>query len=113
GKALSNGGRVTAGATGAAGEDVFDLSGRIAVITGAGTGIGRATALVLAARGAHVVLAGRREDNLQRVAGGVGRRGGRSLVVATDVLRPEACERLIETTVDELGSPDVLVNNAG
>ena len=74
--------------------DPFDLTDQIAVITGGGTGIGRATAHLLAERGAHVVLASRRVENLERVAAEVRERGRRALVVPTDVRRPEDCQEL-------------------
>lgn len=94
-------------------DDRFSLDGRVAVVTGGGTGIGRATARVLAAHGADVVLAARRVELLERTAGEVEALGRRALVVPTDVTDPEQCEALVDTTVAELGRIDVLVNNAG
>ena len=91
----------------------FQLTDQIAVITGGGTGIGRATAHVLAEHGAHVVLASRRVENLERVAAEVRERGRRALVVPTDVRKPEDCRALIERTIAEFGQIDILVNNAG
>ncbi len=85
------------------------LKGRTAVITGASSGIGRATALEMARRGANVVLAARRVDRLQDVAGECRALGVTATVVPTDVTSSEDCRRLIEAA----GSPDVLVNNAG
>jgi NAD(P)-dependent dehydrogenase (short-subunit alcohol dehydrogenase family) len=93
--------------------DVFDLSDRVAVITGGGTGIGRATAVVLADRGARVVIASRKTANLDNVAAEVRAKGGECLPVTTDVRDAEQCEALIARTMNEYGRLDILVNNAG
>lgn len=82
------------------------------VITGPSSGIGRATALAFADRGASVVLAARREDALHEVAGECTERGGRALVVPTDVSDERAVEHLAHRAVEELGRIDVWVNNA-
>jgi NAD(P)-dependent dehydrogenase (short-subunit alcohol dehydrogenase family) len=94
-------------------EPMFDLGGQVAVVTGGGTGIGRATALVFAEHGADVVLASRRTENLERVAGEVAERGGQALVVPTDVRDVEACTALVDATLERFGRLDILVNNAG
>ena len=94
-------------------DDRFDLSGQVAVITGGGTGIGRAAALVLSEHGADVVLASRRVENLERVAREVESGGRRALVVPTDIRDPAACRALIDRTVEEFGQVDILVNNGG
>jgi NAD(P)-dependent dehydrogenase (short-subunit alcohol dehydrogenase family) len=93
--------------------DRFSLEGRVAIVTGSGTGIGRATARVLAEYGADLVLAARREELLQRTAGEVDALGRKALVVQTDVTDDAQCERLVATAKNELGRVDVLVNNAG
>jgi len=95
-------------------DQAFDLSGQVAVITGGGTGIGRATAFVFSDFGARaVVLASRKTENLEKVAAEVRERGGNPLVVQTDVRKPEDCQALIDKTIEEFGQIDILVNNAG
>jgi NAD(P)-dependent dehydrogenase (short-subunit alcohol dehydrogenase family) len=91
----------------------FSLEGRVAVITGGGTGIGRGTALVLAEHGADVVLAGRRPDPLQATSNEVTDMGRRALAVSTDVTTAEACDALIGKTLDKFGRVDILINCAG
>jgi NAD(P)-dependent dehydrogenase (short-subunit alcohol dehydrogenase family) len=93
--------------------DRFSLEGRVAIITGGGTGIGRGTALVLAEHGADVVLAARRTEPLDATAKEVEGLGRRAVAVPTDVTKPDECQRLVDTTVEELGRVDILVNNAG
>lgn len=85
------------------------LRGSRVVITGASSGIGRATAIQMATRGAHVVLAARRAEALEEVAALCRTHGVTAEVVPTDVTKPEECARLIERA----GRVDVLVNNAG
>jgi NAD(P)-dependent dehydrogenase (short-subunit alcohol dehydrogenase family) len=94
-------------------DDRFDLTGRVAIITGGGTGIGKATALVLARHGADVVLAGRRLDPLQSTAAEVQQLGRRALAVPTDVTVANNCDALVEVALAEFGRIDILVNNAG
>jgi NAD(P)-dependent dehydrogenase (short-subunit alcohol dehydrogenase family) len=93
--------------------DVFDLSDRVAIITGGGTGIGRAAAHVLAERGSRVVIASRKVANLERVAGELREAGRECLVVPTDVRDAEACDALVARAADHFGRLDILVNNAG
>jgi NAD(P)-dependent dehydrogenase (short-subunit alcohol dehydrogenase family) len=92
---------------------IFDLSGRVAVITGGGTGIGRATAHVLADYGADVVIASRKVENLEQVAAELAANDHSCMVVPTDVRDADQCEALIARTVDAKGGIDILVNNAG
>jgi NAD(P)-dependent dehydrogenase (short-subunit alcohol dehydrogenase family) len=90
---------------------LFSLEGRVAIVTGSGTGIGRATAAVLAQHGADVVLAGRRAELLEQTATSIRGLGRRALVVPTDVSDADACEHLVDATMEEYGHVDVLVNN--
>jgi len=90
-----------------------DLSKSIVVITGASSGIGRATALAFASAGADVVLAARRESPLREAAAECEQRGGRALAVPTDMRDEAAVQRLAEAAVERFGGIDVWVNNAG
>jgi NAD(P)-dependent dehydrogenase (short-subunit alcohol dehydrogenase family) len=92
----------------------FDLTDRVAIVTGGGTGIGASTAALLASFGADVVLASRKTENLQRVAAGVREATGRrALAVATDVRDEASVAAMVQATVDTFGRVDILVNNAG
>ncbi len=84
----------------------------VAIVTGAGTGIGAATASRLSSSGYAVVLAGRRRALLDEVAGAIAAAGGRSLVVATDLADPGAASRIVGEAVQAFGRIDALVNNA-
>jgi NAD(P)-dependent dehydrogenase (short-subunit alcohol dehydrogenase family) len=89
------------------------LQGRVAIVTGAGRGIGRAVALALAEFGCAVALAARTESELLRVAGEVAERGGRPLPLPADVGVEADARRLVEATVAAFGELHVVVNNAG
>ena len=93
--------------------DPFDFSGRVALITGGGTGIGRATARLFAERGADVALAGRKREPLEETAALVTSLGRRATVLPTDVKDAEACEALAAAAMQAHGRIDYLVNNAG
>jgi NADP-dependent 3-hydroxy acid dehydrogenase YdfG len=89
------------------------IAGKVIAITGAGSGIGRATALLLAGRGAKVVLAGRRPDRLAALADQIAASGGAAAYRQTDVSRREDLTGLIGLAQERYGKLDVLVNNAG
>jgi NADP-dependent 3-hydroxy acid dehydrogenase YdfG len=89
------------------------LTGTVAVVTGASSGIGEASALALAQNGASVVIAARRRDRLDALSGRITASGGTSLVVECDVTDETQARDLVRRTVDELGRLDILLNNAG
>src|SRR4051812_37693633 len=89
------------------------LAGKTAVVTGASAGIGRAIALRLAGAGASVVLAARRAERLEELAGEIRRSGGRALPVVADVGREDDVIRLADAARRAFGAIDILVSNAG
>src|SRR5262245_42713734 len=89
------------------------LDGTVALVTGASSGIGEATARQLASDGAAVALAARRVDRLEGLAKQIGDDGGTALVIEADVTEPQQAVGAVERTVAELGRLDTLVNNAG
>jgi NADP-dependent 3-hydroxy acid dehydrogenase YdfG len=89
------------------------LVGTVALVTGASSGIGEATAVVLAEEGSAVALVARRRDRLEVLAKRIGDGGGTALVIEADVTDQRQAQRAVETTVAELGRLDTLVNNAG
>ncbi len=89
------------------------LDGTVALVTGASSGIGEATARALAAQGAAVALAARRRERLDQLAKDITGSGGRALVIETDVTDKSQAQAAVERTVAELGRLDTLVNNAG
>ena len=91
----------------------MDFKENVVILTGASTGIGEALAHKLADQGAWLVLAARNAPKLETVAAECRARGGRALVVATDVTDEEECRELVERTIDEYGRLDTLINNAG
>jgi NADP-dependent 3-hydroxy acid dehydrogenase YdfG len=92
---------------------VSDLNGKVAWVTGAGSGIGEAAALRLAGEGAVVALTGRRRDPLQSVADRIAKAGGKALVASGDLGEPETAGRIAAVIAKECGRLDILVSNAG
>ena len=95
------------------GAQLFDLTGRVAIMTGAGRGLGRTMALGLAAAGADLALASRTASELESLVEEVQALGRRAIAVPTDVTSPDACEALVQAAITRLGRLDILVNNAG
>ncbi len=93
--------------------ELFSLQGKVAIVTGASRGIGRAIALAFADAGADVSVAARSAEDLESLASEIRAKGRRSLAIATDVTDRAQIEVMVDRTVAELGKLDVLVNNAG
>ncbi|OXM83618.1 SDR family oxidoreductase [Paenibacillus rigui] len=89
------------------------IKGKVVAITGASSGIGEAAALLLAERGAKVVLGARGAERLESLAAQIVSRGGEAVYVSTDVKRPEDLSRLVGLACERYGQLDVLINNAG
>jgi NAD(P)-dependent dehydrogenase (short-subunit alcohol dehydrogenase family) len=93
--------------------ELFDLSGKVAIVTGGGSGIGRQMAEGLAEAGADLVLCARKAERCEQAAHELEQLGIRALGLGCDVRDPEQVQALVQRTVHEFGSVDVLVNNAG
>jgi 3-oxoacyl-[acyl-carrier protein] reductase len=91
----------------------INLSAKVAIVTGGGTGIGRGVALALADEGVRVVVCGRRKDRLDEVVEIIERSGGQAVAVQADVSLEVDVERLVQTTLQKFGRVDILINNAG
>ncbi len=89
------------------------LKDRVAIVTGASSGIGHATALALAKAGAKVTIAARRVDRLKQLQNDITKIGGQCLVVPCDVTKRKDCQSLIDTTIKKWNRVDILINNAG
>ncbi len=94
-------------------KDFLGLKGKVAIVTGASSGIGEATALRLAEAGCSVVLAARREGRIKKLELRIKKNGGKVLGVVTDVTKKEDVENLVRVTLKKFGKIDILVNNAG
>lgn len=90
-----------------------DMNNKVVLITGASSGIGRATAELFSANGAHVVLAARRENELSELVSEIQARGGKATAIKTDVSKSKDVEQMVAHTIDVFGRLDYAVNNAG
>jgi NADP-dependent 3-hydroxy acid dehydrogenase YdfG len=90
-----------------------DLTGTVALVTGASSGIGETTAVTLARHGATVAIAARRKDRLDQLADQIEAAGGRALVIEADITDPAQAQEAVQRTVSDLGRLDTLINNAG
>jgi 3-oxoacyl-[acyl-carrier protein] reductase len=89
------------------------LDGKIAIITGGGSGIGRGLALALAEEGARVVVCGRRASKLDETVQAVGKQGGEALAIQANIAVEQDVDRVVSTTLQKYGQIDILINNAG
>ena len=94
-------------------QELFDLTGQVAVVTGGGRGLGEAMARAFAEAGARVVIASRKRDIVEKTAEAFRRDGYDALAASLDVTKPEDIEALVELTMEQYGRIDVLVNNGG
>ena len=92
---------------------LFDIRGRVALVTGASSGLGEHFARMLASRGAVAVVAARRAERLEALVDEIANAGGKAHAVALDVSKKEAVERAYAELVNRVGAPDIVVNNAG
>src|SRR4051794_6529555 len=91
----------------------FDLTGKIAIVTGSGRGLGRTIAEGVAAAGASTVVCARSLDQAQQTASAIREAGGTALAVRADVTDPDSCAQLVQAAVAEFAGVHILVNNAG
>lgn len=89
------------------------LDGKVAIVTGGGSGMGRATAILFAKEGARLAVAGRRIESIEETARMIREAGGEAISIKTDVSKAEDVRNMVRTTVDTYGKLDVLLNNAG
>lgn len=95
------------------GTEIFSLEGKVAIVTGASRGIGRAIAIAFAESGADVAVAARNESDLETVVKEIESTGRRGLAVPTDVTDRSAIQNVVDKTIEHLGGLDIMVNNAG
>jgi len=93
--------------------DMFSLKGRIGIVTGGGTGLGKGIATALVQAGAELVIAGRRKDILEKAAEEMSQNEGKVIPVKADISKLDDIKRLVERTIDKFGKIDFLFNNAG
>ena len=94
-------------------EDTFGLKDKVAIVTGGGSGIGEEISKAYARAGAHVVVAARRQERLDRVADEIREMGRESLAISTDVTEPEQVDNLLRKTIEKFGRLDIMVANSG
>jgi len=94
-------------------QDLFDLSGKTAIVTGGGNGIGKASCEILAAYGANVVVSDLKPEDAKAVADQINKDGGKAIGVSCNVLKDEDLVSVVKTAVDTYGGVEILVNNAG
>ena len=92
---------------------MFDLSDKVAIITGASQGIGRTMATVMSESGANVICVARSEDKIKELSSEIENKGGRAIPIACDVGDADAFSNTIKSVVDQFGKLDILINNAG
>ena len=92
---------------------MFDLSGKVAIITGASQGIGRTMATVMSESGANVICVARSEDKIKELSSEIENKGGRAIPIACDIGDGDAFSNTIKSVVDQFGKLDILINNAG
>lgn len=93
--------------------ELFDISGKVAIVTGGASGIGRAISLTLAGFGAKVVIADWAIDQAQKVVGEIKKSGGKAFAIKTDVTNHRNVKQMVNATIKKYGKIDILVNNAG
>ena len=93
--------------------DSFKLNGKVAIVTGASTGLGQGMALALSEAGAHIVGVGLDNTKLQETGERIQSKGGKYLGIVADLMTIEPCEQIIQKTMETFGKVDILVNNAG
>jgi len=91
----------------------FDIAGKVAIVTGGASGIGRAIALALAESGANVVIADRALDGAEEMAREIESAGGKAIATKTDVTDSKEVEQMVQRTIEKFGKIDILINNAG
>lgn len=94
-------------------DQLFDLSGKVAIVTGGAAGIGKACALMLADAGADVVIADLNQENAEKTVAEIKEKGRRALALTCNILQDEDMQHLVDETVSQLGAVHILVNNAG
>ena len=94
-------------------KDPFSVEGKVTIVTGGGTGIGESIAKEFASRGAPVLIASRKAENLERVRDEIRKAGGKCEMALADVRQADQCDAMVEAAVKHFGRLDVLINNHG